>query len=282
LLKFLGTEGSGGSLGDLRSIFMLGRGTLYNCCNRVVTAIRSLRDSVIQWPDDDERVIIANRIFREYHFRNCVGFIDGTLFPLAFQPRTEDSPDYSGRKYGYSISSLIVCDDQRLIQYYLAGWPGSAHDNRIFKQTGLYQSPEKFFSSIEYLLGDSAFENTWFMVSAYKKPANMTLPREQEVFNSALAKPRVISEQTIGILKGRFPWLRHIRMHITDDRKSLRRILRYVEVCIILHNLLIKQEDAGDDNWIDDDDFSAFDDAERAPNVVDELDQSIPPHAPSD
>jgi len=60
LLKFLGPEGSGASLGDVRSIFMSGQGTLFNCCNCVVTAIWSLHDSVIQWPDDDERVIIAN------------------------------------------------------------------------------------------------------------------------------------------------------------------------------------------------------------------------------
>jgi hypothetical protein len=38
--------------------------------------------------------------------------MDGTLFPLAFRPRTEDAPDYSGHKHAYSLSALIVCDDR--------------------------------------------------------------------------------------------------------------------------------------------------------------------------
>jgi hypothetical protein len=35
---------------------------------------------------------------------------DGTLTPLAFEPETEDAPDYSGRKYYYSLSNLIYSD----------------------------------------------------------------------------------------------------------------------------------------------------------------------------
>ena len=47
--------------------------------------------------------------------------MDGTLFPLASRPRTEDAPDYSGRKHAYSLSALIVCDDRRRIRYMKQG-----------------------------------------------------------------------------------------------------------------------------------------------------------------
>ena len=35
---------------------------------------------------------------------NCVGVADGTLLPLAFQPETENYPEYHGQKYLYSLS----------------------------------------------------------------------------------------------------------------------------------------------------------------------------------
>lgn len=276
LLRYLGTEGSGGSNEDLRCDFGCGRGTAELYKRRCVTALSSLRNQVITWPDEAERQEISHRILEKYQFPNCVGLIDGTLFPLSSQPQTVDAPDYSGRKYGYSLSVMIICDDQRLIRQYLAGWPGSTHDNRIYKHTQLYQFAEQHFTDQQYLLGDSAFENGQHLVSAYRCPQGQALNRERTVFNHAMSKPRVISEHTIGILKGRFPWLRSIRMIITEDRNSLRRILQYIDTCIILHNLLTKQHEPTLQEWIDDDDASAIDGANPDPDF------EIPNDAPND
>ena len=89
----------------------------------------------------------------------------------------------------------------------MAGFPGSAHDNRIFKATRMATNPAQFFAPREYCIGDSAFENHWFMVSAFKKPKGVPIPKEYEKFNEKLARLQIISEHCIGILKGRFPWL---------------------------------------------------------------------------
>lgn len=145
LLKYLGTEGTGGSNNDLRSHFGIGRGTAEVYKERAVKAIRSLKKETVFWPSEEERKEIAARIMRDFDWPNCIGLIDGTLFPLAFAPQTMDAPDYSGRKYGYSLTCLIVCDDQRLIRYYLAGWPSSAHDERVFRKTKLFRNPLRFF-----------------------------------------------------------------------------------------------------------------------------------------
>jgi hypothetical protein len=40
-----------------------------------------------------------------------VSFVDGTLFPLANEPRLEDAPNYHGRNFLYSMSTIIVNDD---------------------------------------------------------------------------------------------------------------------------------------------------------------------------
>jgi DDE superfamily endonuclease len=246
LLKFLGTTGTGGSNPDLRNVFKIGNGT---CClyrERAMVAIRSLRDQVIKWPDEEERQQISDRIRQKHVFPNCVGFIDGTLLPLAFAPQTVDAPDYHGRKHQYSLSVLIINDDQRLVRYFLAGWPGSCHDNRIWKNTPVCQHPDRYFNEQQYILGDSAYENSNHMVSSYKCPRGMTLGWEEEIFNNALSSPRMSSEHTIGMLKARFQWLRLIRMQIKNDNKSLKRILMYIDTCNIIHNLLIKHKDRGD------------------------------------
>ena len=80
------------------------------------------------------------------------------------------------------------------------------------------------------------------------------------------------AEQTIGILKGRFCFLRGIPMKITDDKNSMKRILRYIDCCMILHNLLLDVDDEIPDEWIDDvDDCSS-----QIGESIGEVDYSFP------
>jgi DDE superfamily endonuclease len=174
------------------------------------------------------------------------------------------------------LSVLIINDDQRMIRYYLSGWPGSSHDNRVWSNTTVCQRPHENFSERQYLLGDSAFENSWYMVFSYKCPKGMELGRQQELFNNALAKPRISAEHTIGMLKGRFPWLRSIRMKITEDNKSLKIILKYIDVRVILHNLLITQKDPVCNKWL------KATDLQDPLEEYEELNVAVPRHAPKD
>ena len=138
----------------------------------------------------------------------------------------------------------------------------------MFRNSLLYQHNGEYFNNKQYLLGDSAFQNTTFMVSSYRKPAGGTMNLYEEKFNTALARPRVLSEHCIGIWKGRFPFLKGIRMKITDDTNSLKHILRMIDVCVILHNFLLEQNDEAPVDWMDvsrddDDDEEEPDGADR-------------------
>jgi len=150
---------------------------------------------------------------------------DGTLFPLAFEPETDDAPDYKGRKHTYTLTVMIICDCDQKIRYHHSGYPRSAHNNRVCRNMDLCQNSKNFFSKNEFNLGDSAFSNSPFMVSSFKKQSGEEIPEEHERFNKLLSKVRMRSEHTIGILKGCFPWLRSIRMKITTKKRSLCRIL---------------------------------------------------------
>jgi len=105
------------------------------------------------------------------------------------------------------------------------GWPSSVHDNRIWLNSEIYLSKDKYFYQKEYLLGDSAFSTSAVMIPAFKKGHNRNLSEEQRYFNTKLAKILIESKHFIGLLKA---WFQHLR--------------GFWRVCAcILHNLLIDQ-----------------------------------------
>ena len=278
--KHLGMESNGASGPNQRNTFGIGKGSSDVFRRRMTAAILSLRNVYCTWPDAEDRRELAKLAEIESDFPNCIGIANGTLFPLAFEPEATDAPDYSGRKHGFSITTMIICDYNKKIRYYLAGYPGSCHDNRVYNNTGFVKNPEAYFSEMEYNMGDSAFSNSPFMVSSYRKAKGELLEEDHEKFNTKLAKLRIRSEHCIGILKGCFPWLRSIRMKVTDDPKSMRHILRLIDATVILHNMLIEFREEDQDSWIGDDDCSLHYDLLREPS--DELNKAIHPSAEKD
>ena len=103
-LFYIGTSGSGANNPHARNVFGIGRGTVDLYKTRCLTAIRSLRDQAIKWPNVDERKEIAQWIYVKYKIPNCIAVADGTLFPLAREPECVDAPDYHGRKLQVTVS----------------------------------------------------------------------------------------------------------------------------------------------------------------------------------
>jgi len=50
----------------------------------------------------------------------------------------------------------------------------------------------------------------------------------------------VISEHVNGILKGQWTWLTSIPNKLDGDPKSMKEIMKLIDICIILHNFLVK------------------------------------------
>ena len=79
-------------------------------------AISKHCDQVIKWPNKEEWRTISGRIRKVHGFVNCIGVIDGTLFPLAFAPML-NAEDYFTRKVDYAIKGLFICDDAARITW---------------------------------------------------------------------------------------------------------------------------------------------------------------------
>jgi hypothetical protein len=246
----VGKSGSGGSANACSTHFGIGVGSIYAYVRRVVEALLSLSKDVIYWPDKNERNDMKSRL-SSTGFRHCVGIIDGTLIVLENKPEKFHECYYS-RKSCYALNVMIVCDDQRRITYYYAGWPGSTHDNRVWRNSNLFLNRLKFFSHLEYLLGDSAYSNSIIMVQAFKKRMQTSiLPPDQHAFNTALAKVRIVSEHTIGILKARFPAMKRTNIQFKEGKKEIKELVDLIGSCIVIHNLCINYDDKIPQEWYD-------------------------------
>lgn len=168
---------------------------------RAIEAINSLTTTFIKWPNASERKLLSQKFDDIYGFKDCVGIVDGTHIVLARRPSVCGEV-YFTRKHRYSVSAQIVCDDQKRIIYFHHGWPGSVHDSVVYGDSELSKNPSKFLDEKEYIMGDSAYTLTNKMVTPYKGSC-ANLP-ENKKFNEALSSMRVLSEHTIGIVKGRW------------------------------------------------------------------------------
>ncbi|KNE90992.1 hypothetical protein PSTG_15558 [Puccinia striiformis f. sp. tritici PST-78] len=207
---------------------------------KTIEAILSLEEQYVSWPDTQGRRAIASRVDEFTGFRNCVGFIDGTLLPLYDRPAI-DPQDYYSRKGYYCLNTLIVCDEEKRITYYLTGWPGCCHDTRLWENSELKLKERELFSPGEYLIADSGFPVQTNVVPAFKRPPHAAMPRLKKRFNHHLSSIRVRNEHCIGILKGRFQSLRGLRKDLSLAG-TMEKITHWISACIVLHNFLLEDK----------------------------------------
>jgi len=278
-LHFIGHEGN--TCANQREVFKVSKGMCRKAHQQIVIAFNNIREHYICWPDEEERKAIAQRIERKYHLPNCPMMMDGTLLRLSFTPESDDAADYHGRKFLYSLTVNILNDDKKKIRAYLSGFPGSTHDNRVWKNMKQFQLSQEYFSPTEYVLCDTAYEPMPFCVPAYKCVSGdgLVMHPDKALFNMVLSKPRVMAEHTMGLWKGRCPWLRGIKMKITDNPESLQQILKTIDATIVLHNMLLEGNDVDSANAAWDasvvTELTALDDADRIPERI-ALDDVLP------
>jgi hypothetical protein len=122
-----------------------------------------------KWPDASERTETGQQL-GESHFPLCVGIVDGTKLELMVKPRRHNACDFWCRKKCYALSTSNICDDWKKILHHYSGWPGSVHNNRIYKHSNIFTRPRIHFTAGKYLFGDNTFMNSDYMVPPFKTP----------------------------------------------------------------------------------------------------------------
>jgi len=99
----------------------ISKGAVNDYVMQACNAILKHREQVIKWPSKEERQNISGRIRKGHSFVNCIGLIDGTLFPLAFAPMM-NGEDYYMRNGDYAINRLVICDNAARITWVEMGY----------------------------------------------------------------------------------------------------------------------------------------------------------------
>nr|XP_034324835.1 putative nuclease HARBI1 [Crassostrea gigas] len=172
-------------------------------------------------------------------FPKVIGCVDGTQIRISTP--TANEADYVNRKGFHSLNVQMVCDPNFRITSLCARWPGSCHDARIWRTSGLYQKFENGnypfnHTTCDYdgiLLGDSGYPLSRYLMTPYLTPRTQS----EERFNSSLCRTRVLIEQTFGIMKRKFQAL-HFGLRTSPDQA-----VSYITACCILHNIGIERGD---------------------------------------
>ena len=76
----------------------------------------------------------------EYKFPQIVGTIDGCHKEINTPP--ENKEDYFNRKQYYSINLQGTVNSRLLFQHVAVGYPGSIHDARVLRKSGIFDVAE--------------------------------------------------------------------------------------------------------------------------------------------
>ena len=261
LLKRLGKGLDYQEIGDK---FGVGAST---ACQKVNTAMSFLIETkkymISRLQEGRNLEAIIEGFLTRWNFPLCLGAIDGTHIPIK-APQNHHT-DYFNRKSFHSVILQAVCDSECRITDIFAGWPGRAHDARVFSRSNIGQkvingtlvtghdtlARDINGTTIEpFLVGDPAYP---FRKHRMKDYTGSNLSPEKEYFNYRLNRARIQIERTFGLLKGRW------RCLLRPLECDLANVVQHVIASCILHNICqegdaeyLEEWDARDTEEVDD------------------------------
>lgn len=132
---FLWTVGGPESVTQVKNRFKRSKETIHRKFKHVLGCLNQLPADIIK-PRDPQFPTVHEKLQDSRfspHFNGCIGAIDGTHVRVVVP--AEDIANHVGR-YGYPTQNVMaVCDFDMRFTSIVAGWTGSAHDTRIFKDT---------------------------------------------------------------------------------------------------------------------------------------------------
>ncbi|KAL7632701.1 UNVERIFIED_CONTAM: hypothetical protein RMT77_016972 [Armadillidium vulgare] len=219
---------------EISKVFGISPSCCHTYVSTIIAAINDVYKRVIKWPGMSEITKVEEEFRQLGSFPGCIGAIDGCH--IRIRAPEESQKCYLDRTMNHSVNLLAVCDANLKFTYIFAGFPGSAHDQRVLANSPLGLALENDMASLCYsnsyhIIGDSAFTLKPYMMVPYKD--NGYLNAKQLNYNTKLSKSRRVIENAFAWLKGRFRRLKYIEA-------DLHRIQGVIQAACILHNITIE------------------------------------------
>ena len=193
--------------------FAVGKSTAVSITKSFCAEISRLSKYFIKFPRIPSRTAKAIATFKET--TNCkipqaVGAIDGVHITI-LSPHTDSRVDYYNRQQECSINSQAVVGGNLLFLDFCTGFPGSADDSRVLRNSRIYAKAESsqilnFPNDVienvtirPLMLRDGGYPLLTWLMRPYNIGRNIH-PRKAK-FNKKLCGARVTIEREFGIIK---------------------------------------------------------------------------------
>ncbi|KAK5648231.1 hypothetical protein RI129_003123 [Pyrocoelia pectoralis] len=259
-LWYLGKAETFVSIGDK---FNVSESTVLHVTESYVATVASLATDYIKWPNAAECTVIEQQFKGIAEYPGVIGAIDGCHIPCKVPEKHQLS--YLNRKHSHSILLQGICDANCIFTNIFVGFPGSAHDSRVFQNSSLYKNieefgPDTYFYSKYHLLGDSAYFLRDWLITPYID--NGRLSRDETNHNTIHSRTRVVIENTFGRLKGRWRILQYVNAY------SIKKIVLITTACCVLHNFTYLCNDhMWPESYVDDDEDDLSYTTSRSENI---------------
>ncbi|KAL1493603.1 hypothetical protein ABEB36_009303 [Hypothenemus hampei] len=211
--------------------------TVMRVINSFLYVIKCLKQKYIFWPKTEEEYQEVANGFNRYP--GTIGAVDGCHINIKVPVNQHDS--YADRYLLHSINLMAICNAKKIFTYIFVGFPGSAHDSRVFSNSLFVRNIEQhgkeiYFPHDYHIIGDSAFPlSTWLM-----KPYTNARTEVQKYHNYVLSAERICIEHTFGLLIGRWRRLQFINTY------SISKCVEIIVAACILHNFCYLNNDFWD------------------------------------
>ncbi|KAK9711372.1 DDE superfamily endonuclease [Popillia japonica] len=235
LLMFLRYLATDESILSISNRFEVAPSTLHKSITTMLNIFVVMRSQYVFWKKTVHEFEGITAQFKKYP--GICGVIDG--YHIKLKVSEEDHDSYIDRYHQHSVNLMAVCTKSKLLTYIFVGFPGSAHDSRVFKNSEFYMNIEKhginyYFPNHKYhIIGDSAFGCYPWLLTPIKNPRTI----EERYHNYVLSTDRVVIENVFGLLKGRGRKLHYI------DVYSISRAIKIIVAACVLHNWCIIDKD---------------------------------------
>ena len=218
------------------------RQTVQKVCRRVMELICSVHSALIRAPSTRrEWEELRGQWAPTAKLANTVGAVDGTHIRMLYPPHAKRR-HYQNRKKYASMNVQAIVNHRMLFIDIAVGAEGSMHDARVWRRSFVRQTFSATLPPHHYIVGDSAYPASPWLLTPYKEVVAFTVQQEQ--YNKAVSSTRVIVELAFGKMKCRWRCLNGLRVRDLYDADE------YCFTCCVLHNWCILQNDDIMEEWM--------------------------------
>lgn len=210
---------------------------------RVSAAIASLSRNYVKFYSNEAELEEAARIFyRIARFPRIIGAIDCSLIPIV-SPGGHDAEVFRSRKGYFALNVQTISDASLKIKNIVVRWPGSCHDQTIFKNSLIKRQFENGAFGRYMLVGDSGYTLQPYLMTKLLETRN----NAESLYNESIIRTRNVVERQYGVWKRRFPILKN------GINLKLETAMNVIVATAVLHNIAIAMREEIPQDWLIDD-----------------------------